>query len=238
MSSEPATLVLVHGAWHGRWCWERLTPLLERRGVPWRTVDLPSVQAPRSRSADAPPGLPEDAEAVRAALAGLAGPIVLCGHSYGGMVISLAATAQSHVTRLVYLAAYMPEPGQSLVVAGGSRHAPWIQMLEGGFTLPDLGRAGEVFYGDCDASTQQWALERLKAQHSSAFAAPVAQPAWREIPSTYVVCSADAAISPMRQRTTFAPRAQRVMEIESSHSPFLSQPEALAEVLVATLAGT
>lgn len=260
MSVPRATLVLVHGAWHGRWCWERVTPYLERRGIEALTLDLPSVQGwadgsmggspagpaagpvresvggsadSMAGSADAAgaPGLPEDAAAVRSLLDTLAGPVVLCGHSYAGMVISLAAAGRRDVAELVYLTAFMPERGQSLVAASGNRHAPWIRMLDGGLSLPDVSRVGEALYGDCDPATRDWAVARLRPQQAVAFTQPVPQPAWREIPSTYIVCSEDKAMRPERQRTVFAPRARRVLDLDAGHSPFLSRPEALAAML-------
>lgn len=225
------TLVLVHGAWHGSWCWERLVPHLEERGIAVRTVDLPSVH--RAQGAR-PAGLRDDANAVRTVLDSLDGPAALCGHSYGGMVISLAGSHPS-VSRLIYLCAFMPEPRQSLVGIGGNRHAPWIRMLDEEMTLPDLSLAGEVFYNDCDPSTREWAIARLAPQCNSAFLAPVVRPAWREVASTYIVCTQDGALPPELQRTLFAPRAGRSIELETGHSPFLSQPAALARVLTECL---
>lgn len=207
-------------------------PHLERRGIAVRTLDLPSVHAGAAEEGSAEgPGLVEDAAAVRGVLDAVGGPAVLCGHSYAGMVISLAAAGRSDVARLVYLAAFVPESGESLLAAGARRPAPWVRMLDGGLSLPDPSRAGEVLYGDCDAPTRDWALARVKPQRAVAFAQPVPHPAWREIPSTYIVCSADGAIPAVRQRSVFAPRAGRVLEIGSSHSPFLSRPETLAEML-------
>jgi len=129
----------------------------------------------------------------------------------------------------------MPEPRQSLVDIGGNQHAPWVRMLDEEMTLPDLSLAGEVFYNDCDTSTREWATARLAPQCKSAFAAPVARPAWHEVPSTYIVCARDAAIPPDLQRTLFAPRAERTIELDTGHSPFLSQPAVLAHALEASL---
>ncbi|MGH8218897.1 MAG: alpha/beta hydrolase [Steroidobacteraceae bacterium] len=247
MTSGRATLILVHGAWHGSWCWERLLPHLEQRGIAVRTVDLPSVSRsagaePRSASARKPGdravGLRDDADEVRAAIESVEGPVVLCGHSYGGMVISHAGShprVHSRIARLIYLCAFMPEPRQSLVAIGGDRHAPWIRMLDEQMTLPDLSLAGEVFYNDCDAPTREWAIARLAPQCNAAFIAPVARPAWRDIPSTYIVCATDGALPPDLQRTLFAPRAERSMELDTGHSPFLSQPAALAQALAQAL---
>ena len=231
LSNARASLVLVHGAWHGSWCWERIVPLLERAGIAVATVDLPSVR-PRNSSA----GLEEDAAVVRALMDRLRGPVILCGHSYGGMVISRAAAAPARVAALVYLCAFVPRPGESLVAASGNRAAPWIRLLEDGTTLPDRAQAAEVFYGDCDPETASWALERLAPHNAVAFSEPVAQPAWLTIPSTYIVCTQDRAVPPDMQRTVFAPRAGHVLELATSHSPFLSQPKLLAETLAAVVA--
>jgi len=234
MRQSSATLILVHGAWHGSWCWERLVPHLEERGVTVRTVELPSVQRTPGVKSARPAGLREDANAVRALIEALEGPVVLCGHSYGGMVISLAG-AHARVSRLVYLCAFMPQPRQSLVEIRGNQPVPWIRMLDEEMTLPDASLAGEVFYNDCDSPTREWAIARLAPQCNAAFVAPVARPAWCDVPSTFIVCARDGAIPPDLQRTLFAPRAERTRELDTGHSPFLSQPAALAQALAESL---
>lgn len=240
MKPAKPTLILVHGAWHGIWCWERLLPQLEERGIAVRSVDLPSVSrgdtGSARKSSGRAVGLRDDANAVRAVIesVGAGAPVALCGHSYGGMVISQAGS-HPRVSRLIYLCAFMPEPRQSLVAIGGNRHAPWIRMLDDEMTLPEVSLAGEVFYNDCDAATREWASARLAPQFNAAFIAPVARPAWRAIPSTYIVCARDRALPPDLQRRVFAPRAERSMELDAGHSPFLSQPAALAHALARAL---
>src|SRR3974390_3927769 len=108
MSRAPATGGLVHGAWHGSWCWDRVVPELAARGVTARTLDLPSVGGASGEN------LSSDAAAVRKVIDAQRGPVVLCGHSYGGMVISLAAATSQRVARLIYLCAFVPEERQSL----------------------------------------------------------------------------------------------------------------------------
>jgi pimeloyl-ACP methyl ester carboxylesterase len=227
MSKQPSTVVLVHGAWHGSWCWDRVVPLLEARGLTVRTVDLPSVGVAPGVAAD----LSGDAAAVAAVLDQVDGPALLCGHSYGGMVISVAAAGRSDVSRLVYLCAFMPDAGESLVQLTGGKPAPWIQLLDGGLTLPDPAQAVDVFYADCDGETAREAAARIRSMSGAAFGEPVAAPAWHGIPSTYVVCTLDRAIPPELQRDVFAPRADEVVELEASHSPFSSQPAAVAALL-------
>jgi pimeloyl-ACP methyl ester carboxylesterase len=227
MSTAMATVVLVHGAWHGSWCWERVVPLLEQHGLKTRTVDLPSVGARPGAGTD----LSADAAAVDRVIAEVSEPVVLCGHSYGGMVISRVEA--KNLTRLVYVCAFMPAEGESLLSIGGGKPAPWIQMLDGGLVLPDPAQADTVFYTDCDEETRRWAKSHLRPQSAATMGEPVQWPAWRRAPSTYVVCANDQALFADIQRNVFVPRAGEVVELQADHSPFLSQPGALADVLAA-----
>jgi pimeloyl-ACP methyl ester carboxylesterase len=222
----PATLVLVHGAWHGSWCWERVVPLLERKALEVRTVDLPSVDPPGGS-----PGIADDAAAVTAALDAIPGEKVLCGHSYGGVVITHAAAGREDVTRLVYLAAVMPDSGESpaAAFARAGVAADWI-VVEGDRMWPDPARAGRVFFNDCDAETQAAAVARLRPMSTAVQTQSVPVAAWRSLPSTFVICTLDRAIVPDAQRI-FAKQAEDFVELESGHSPFLSQPAELAALL-------
>lgn len=221
-----ATVVLVHGAWGGSWVWERVVPLLEERGVHALTVDLPSVDCDPAH----PAGLAADAAEVGRVLDGADGPFVLCGHSYGGMVITRAAAGRSDVVRLVYVCAFMPDEGESLFMLTGGP-APWITLLEDGRTLPDPEHAARTSCADCDPETRAAAIARRRPQVTAPFGEPVPVAAWRGIPSTYVVCTEDESLPVEVQRDVFAPRAQEVVELVSSHAPFFSRPEELAGVL-------
>jgi len=239
-------IVLVHGAWHGSWCWERVAGLLAARGLRVHTLDLPSTGGPGGGgcgSAAAPgapgrtdpgtavvAGLAQDAAALRRALAD-AGPVLLCGHSYGGMVIS-AAGQLPQVRHLVYLCAFMPEPGESVASAlACDRRAGYWMRTQGDWTMPDPARAAAVLYGDCDAALQEWACARLRPQASRTFGESLEDPAWRHLPSTYVVCGQDRVIRPAIQRERLAPRAGSVVELDSGHAPFLSRPAEVAALL-------
>jgi pimeloyl-ACP methyl ester carboxylesterase len=127
MSVQRSTVVLVHGGWHGSRCWAQVVALLDRRGVSVRTIDLPSIDA----DPDDRPALSGDAAAVAALLDQVEDPVLLCGHSYGGMVITQAAAGRQDVARLVYLCAFMPDADESLLsIIGGP--APWIVVHEDG----------------------------------------------------------------------------------------------------------
>jgi pimeloyl-ACP methyl ester carboxylesterase len=124
----------------------------------------------------------------------------------------------------------MPDAGESLLSLTGGP-APWIREQADGRMLPDLALAAETFYGDCDPESQRASIERLRAMPPATFAEAVPQAAWREIASTYIVCTEDMAIPVEWQRDIFAPRAEEVVELEASHSPFLSQPAVVADLL-------
>jgi pimeloyl-ACP methyl ester carboxylesterase len=217
-------VVLVHGAWHGPWCWERVTPLLDAAGVPWVAPDLPSV----ARSSEGV-GVAEDVAAVEAVLDELPGsePAVLLGHSRGGRVISEAGT-HDRVGHLVYLAAFLVDEGED--TAELSRPvAPILRRAADGTSLPDPSRAPAVFYNDCTPEDVAWALSQVRP--NSAGTPPEPRSAWRSKPSTYVVCALDQAILAVHQRR-MAQRATSMVEWQTGHSPFISRPELVAELLI------
>ena len=230
MRRSHRSIVLVHGAWHASWCWTRVVPRLEQRGLRVHAVDLPSTAIDPPHGAD----LSADAAAVRAAIEESPGDVLVCGHSYGGMVISHPAVGtHPRVAHLAYLCAFMPERGESLFAIGGGRPAPWIRVDERGLSLPDLDQAPALLYGDCDPETQSWAVGRLRRQPTGPFTEPVADPAWRYTASTYLVCTQDCVMPLELQRGLFASRAAGLIELKAGHSPFLSRPGELAEALAA-----
>ncbi|HEV2704054.1 MAG TPA: alpha/beta hydrolase [Steroidobacteraceae bacterium] len=229
MPEVRATIVLVHGAWHGSWCWEFLKPQLLARSLSVRAVQLPSA------SSAVPVGLSEDARHLSELLSTILGPVILCGHSYGGMVISAADTDRADVRQLVYLCAYMTEAGESLESslrkAGERRPGHWIRHLPDGSTRVDAARAAQLFYDDCPDVTRTWALAQLRPHWGRCLSDCVASPAWHRHPSTYVACDRDQVLAPQIQRDTYARRAQQCLTLASGHSPFLSHPEQLAQAL-------
>ena len=221
----------MHGAWHGPWCWERVTPLLDARGTSWSAVDLPSMDVHAGYVTD----VHADAAALRTALDRLDGQAIVLGHSYGGMVITEGAARHPNVRGLVYLAAFMPDTGESLNHLMAQAPNP---ALAAALRTSDDGRmtlaediVGPGFYNDCDDATVRWAAERLRPMLSSAIE-PVRAAAWHDVPSTYVVCAQDRAIFPELQRS-MSRRASSVVEWDTSHSPFASRPELVADLLEA-----
>ncbi|MGH7912288.1 MAG: alpha/beta fold hydrolase [Candidatus Dormibacteraceae bacterium] len=223
---RPAAIVFVHGSWHGSWCWEQVRPRLEKRGIAVRTLDLPSCGRDPGRLAD----LAGDTQAVGQVLDRIDGSIVVCAHSYGGAPATAAVAGHERVRHLVYLSAFMLDSGESCAVITGGSLPSWCVVKEDGTFMIDPAAAPDILYGDCDQRTQDRAIRRLVPQLRVTATQTISSAGWRRCPSTYVVCTQDHAIPPPTQRR-LAERAGETVELTSSHSPFLSQPEAVAEVL-------
>ncbi len=226
---SPPTVILVHGAWHGAWCWRDLVAVLDRDGVAWRAPDLPSSHSPKDPTAD----LARDRDAVVAA-AQLDEPVILVGHSYGGVVITEAAPALSTLTRLVYVAALIPESGQSATdVSRESARRTLLdesmRVVDGHLTLEPIG-ARNALYHDCTPDIQSWAVSRLSTQTIASFRSRrVAESV--TVHSRYVLCRDDEAVDPALQGK-MAHRTDEIVEINSGHSPFLSHPAQLADLIL------
>jgi pimeloyl-ACP methyl ester carboxylesterase len=177
-----------------------------------------------------------DVDSCRRAIAEVDGPVILCGHSYGGVVITEAG-GDDRVTNLLYVTSVMPEAGQSQADLIGSEPAPWLMPGDDGTigVHPDLIR--EFFLQDCDESTTEQALARLTRQSLTPFTQPPRQIAWQQKPTTYFVCTEDLATPAEVQRQRVRGNA-RLVEFQAGHHPFLSRPEAFAQSIAAEIDGT
>ena len=226
--SEP-TYLLVHGAWHGAWSWRLLAEEFDRRGVAWRTVELPSAHDEGDGTSD----LAADVRAVIAA-AELAGPSVLVGHSYAGGVIAEASSQLPSVSGLVFIAALIPALGQSATDVsrlGGVRTELDSAIVVDGPRLrldPTLARS--ALYGDCDESIANDATSRLGAQTIASFRAKRANPDVA-VKRHYIRCTQDRAIDPSLQ-ALLASACDTTVDLASDHSPFLSHPGFCADAIL------
>lgn len=225
------TIVLVHGAWHGPWCWSPVLARLDEVGVPAVAVELLLRD------------LHGDAAAVAEAIAGVGGPVVLVGHSYGGAVITEAGVGPA-VTRLVYVAAFAPDAGETPLGMAldhdGDRTdlGAAIVIHDDGTSTLDPTLVGELFYTDCDAVDVARATSLLRPQWGVTLSTPPAAVAWKEQPCTYVVCGDDRVVAPSLQRE-MAARIPGVAVVElagNSHSPFFSRPGEIADLLASLAA--
>jgi pimeloyl-ACP methyl ester carboxylesterase len=225
------TLIFVHGACvrDGAWWWSRMTSPLADRGIAGVAVPLPSCGETGEELGD----LYADVEECRRAIAAADGPVVLCGHSYGGMVITEAGT-DDRVAQLLYITSVMPDEGQSQAELIGSEPAPWLQPGDDGTIGVDPDLIRELFLQDCDDTTTEEAVARLTRQSLIPFTQPPRQIAWHGKPATYFVCTEDLATPAEVQRRRVRPEA-RAIEFQAGHHPFLSRPDAFADAVAAEI---
>ena len=233
------TMLLVHGAWHGAWCWQGITPRLEAAGVNVIAPDLPghgTDSTPRNQVT-----LDAYADRVIAAISGRPDPITLVGHSMGGVVISaVAERVPERIARLIYACAFLPRDGEALGQLGAEDTGSALNAIIGRGSEPgtvsvDAAQAAGVFYQDCEAGDVANALAQLTPQPTAPLqtAISLSEERFGRCPRDYVLCTNDRAVTPEMQRTLLRRSpCERVVEFASGHSPFMAQPDAFADVLL------
>jgi pimeloyl-ACP methyl ester carboxylesterase len=215
-----AGIVLVHGAHVGAQCWDFVTPGVRGRGHTVETVELHRGS------------LLADTGAVQEAIDRLhSGPVVACGWSYGGMVITgLELPPGSH---LVYLCALMPDEGEtasSLTERYPTEFAGLLSLDEEGQLVVASGEVDTLLWADAPIERADAARASLRSQAIAPLLEPPVRVAWRDTPSTYVVSRQDRVVHPDLQRE-MAQRADSVVEWDTSHSPMVSRPDLVVELL-------
>jgi pimeloyl-ACP methyl ester carboxylesterase len=227
-------VVFVHGACvrDGAWWWHRTAALLAQRGVGSEAPALPSCGETGLAPDAQGPGLAEDVAAVRAVLTASDEPTVVVAHSYGGIVTAEAAADLESVRHLLLVSSYLPEVGQSMSSFGGEEPAPFLAVdpEAGTFTVRVDALAG-TFLQDCEPGIQREAAERTARQSVAVLGQPVQAAAWQHVPSTYLVCADDRG-TPADLQRMFAARAGDVVELDTGHHPFLSQPGAVRDLVL------
>ena len=222
----PANVLLVHGAWADGSSWRRVIPILQQRGHNVVAVQLPLTS------------LAEDVAWTRHVLADrLQGPTVLASHSYGGMVITGAATGVQNVIGLVYVAALAPEEGES---AGAlfSRFPPTpgqahLQTDSLGFVWLDPAAFPANFAQDLDPREARTLAAVQRPIAGRILGEPAGPPAWRTLPSWYLVSRRDRMINPDLQRFMASRIGARTVEVRASHASPLSRPHEVAGLILA-----
>jgi Alpha/beta hydrolase family len=220
--------VLVHGAFHGAWCWDALRQELKNHGHSSSAIDLPC--------ADPDAGADRYADVVAASVPRSADSVVLVGHSLAGLTIPvLAGRIPAVIT--IYLCALLPMPGLSF----DGQHAvsgTGFQPSEAPVTHPDgtvswpERAAVEIFYHDCDPDIAIASARKLRPQHWRITQEVTPLHEWPAVPAAYIFCADDRAVSPAY--SSRAARAQlhlEAIEMPGGHSPFLSRPAELANRL-------
>lgn len=226
--NEKPTIVLVHGAFADGSSWNKVIPILQKKG--YQTI---AVQNPLT-------SLNDDVAFTQRAIAETAGKVILVGHSYGGVVITQAGNNEK-VDALVYVAAYAPDEGQS--VQSIEKEAHEVNKI------PNVPGLAEPIVTDGYIRMKEEAVVKYFAQdlpqqeakliaatqgrfHFSAFTAVVTNPAWKNKPSYYVVAQNDQTIAPDIERQTAKKIGATTISVPASHVVMLSQPEKVAQLIL------
>jgi pimeloyl-ACP methyl ester carboxylesterase len=233
--SKP-TVVLVHGAWADSGSWDQVVARLQRQG--YRVVAFPTPLR----------GLPDDSAYLAAFLQSVGGRIVLVGHSYGGAVITNAATGNLDVKALVYVDAFLPAQGETIAQLVGAQ--PGSCVAGDPTQIFDLVPYPGAPPGAVDAYVKQSVFPScfandLPARKAAVLAAtqrpastvilgqPSGPPAWADIPSWALVGTADRVIPPATQLAMAERAHARIVTVKASHLPMVSRPEAVTRLILA-----
>lgn len=222
------SIVLVHGAFVDASGWQQVYTDLTARGFEVLVTQHPT------RS------LEGDVAVVRQAIAAASGRVVLVGHSYGGAIITAAGT-DPKVSALAYVAAFVPDVGESIgtLTSGpldsGETPAPIITASEG-FLIVDPAGFPQAFAADVDAQITRFMAAAQLPWGLAAVGTPLAEAAWKSKPSAYLAAAADRMIPSRAQRQMARRAGAPITEVEASHAVMLSQPRKVADFIATTAA--
>lgn len=216
-------IVLVHGAFADGSSWSKVVTKLQAKGY-----NVIAVQNPLTSFAD-------DVAAAKRAIAQVDGPVLLVGHSYGGMVISEAGK-DPKVAGLLYVAALVPEEGQNVVDVNAAMPTTGVEKEfqlspDGHLTLPQKG-IDEYFAQDVSPEERKIIFATQGSWAASATQQKVYDPAWKTKPSWYIVAAKDGMINPDLERFKAKLIKATTLELNSSHVPMVSQPNKVADFIV------
>lgn len=231
--------ILIHGAWHGAWCWDKVVPILKEEGYEVLAPDLPGHGHDQTPMTEV--SLDSNVKLICELLDQETEPVVLVGHSMGGISITQVAELRSDkIKTLVYLAAHLPRNGESLNILSendeGSLVTPNV-ILSDDLTYTTIKKesVGEVFYGDCTDADIAWVKELIGPEATTIGPTKVVTSPenYGRVKKVYIECLLDRAIPIAMQRRMYQNSpCDEVHTMNASHSPFLSKPRELADLLI------
>lgn len=220
---EKVTVVLVHGAWADGSSWAKVIPHLQKKGYGVVGAQLPLTS------------IEDDVAATKKLLATVKGPIVLVGHSYGGVVITNAANGVANVKALVYIAAFGPDEGESLDALSKAGPAPpgaaQVAPDAAGFLWINRDGFAKAFAGDVDPADAAVMAAVQGPLSLRSFGGKSGAPAWKHLPSWYLVASNDLMIPPDAERFMGSRMGATVRSVPSSHAVMVSHPTEVADLI-------
>jgi pimeloyl-ACP methyl ester carboxylesterase len=227
--SDTPTVVLVHGGFVDGSGWQAVYEHLKKDGHSVAVVENPTLS------------LADDVAVTRRTIDAHGEPVILVGHSYGGAVITAAGT-HPNVAALVYIAAFVPDKGESVntLIAGFPTDGPQPPILppQDGFLFLDREKFHASFAGDVSAEEAAFMADSQVPWGVDALGGTISEPAWRSKPSWYLVTTEDRMIPPPAQREMSARAGSTVIEVAGSHAIYVSQPAAVAELIQTAVTAT
>lgn len=233
-----ATIILVHGAWHGSWCWQHVLPLLEQKGHRVLAPDLPGhgddPESPHTQT------LANYVRCIQEVVASCNQPVVLVGHSLAGLVISAVAEAlPERVSRLIYVSGLLPRDGDSLVrICSTDPDNPMntatVRMPGHKSQSIDPARLEELFYPDCPAADVALARRRLGPEPFATMfnTVHVTPERFGTVPRAYIHCLHDRPLPLfLQEQMVAASPCESVVRLDCGHSPFFAVPGELVGVI-------
>ena len=229
--------ILIHGAYHGGWCWDAVTDLLRDAGHDVQAPDLPGHGRDPGWLADQT--MPGYIDRIAQLIDSVPSTVTLVGHSMGGAIATTAACARpDQVERVIYLSAYIPIDGESVGDVVKTDPASHVRVdrvdVEGlGAVSLKTGTLADAFYNDATPRMLNFAEDRVQLQSPIPFRHTFDLKGQTAIPKAAIICTQDRAISPDHQRM-MATRAgcDPIIDIDAGHSPFVTQPKTLADVIM------
>lgn len=223
-ANSDITVVLAHAAWADGSSWNRVTEELQRKGF-----HVVAAQIPLTSFAD-------DVAVLKTVLLRQKGPIVLAGHSYGGAVIAAAAAGNSNVKSLVYVAAIVPDEGETVGDVfrrvPPHRSAPQLQPDADGFLWLTVDAFRAAFAPYATASETALMAAAQKPISVKCLGEPMTKPAWKEKPSWFLIAEKDIMLSPETQRFTAARMKSKIVSLPVDHHPLASKPDAITDLII------
>lgn len=238
-----ATFVLVHGSFHGNWCWNRLIPMLEREGHKVFAPNLPASGGDPAPIENA--DLASYATRVAGVIDGIAGPVILVGHSMGGIVTSQVSEQRpNRLLAAIYINGLLLRNDESLGSFLDANKALNVDDLvlknmkvsaDGQTATFPPEKAAEVFYNTCTAADADWAKSQLTPQRTKVYGdkLQLTPERYGKVKRFYVKGAKDHAVSPLYQDAMLKNTpCDQVFTLDGDHSPFLSAPDKLAEIIL------
>ncbi|MDB5050114.1 MAG: hypothetical protein JWO30_3185 [Fibrobacteres bacterium] len=224
-AGQKPAIVLIHGAWADGSCWQEVIPILQKSGYKVQAAQLPLAN------------FAEDIAFARRLIESQKGQVVVVGHSYGGAVMTEAASKNKNVKALVFVSAFAPDAGESLK----SLQDKFAKMPIGDAVMPDAAgflyidpaKFHDVFAQDLPEKQTAVLAAVQKPFFNQSFEAPAKDPAWKTVPSWFLISTADHAIDPNQQRFEAKRMSAHITEVKSSHLPMLSKPKEVAKIIEA-----